>query len=527
MANVANAEPLPDAVDKILREGMSYAQSRGLSGGDAESMAFRHLNLAGYYKSDSGWKQMGPDRRKTVQIRRAVEQPDGTFTIENLLAFCPVEVTRNGKTARYDENRVRRAVENTNRHIENGGQRPPLNVGHKVGAPQTAKAASTAAFRIHPDGMVGLNVLELNRETKNAWARGEFEGLSVTILPDVEDPSLDRIAEVALLGSEVQAIGSLPAAHIFSAQNDYVCFSISHNQGATMAITNELKDALRLALDASKNGDARADEKIASLVASIHAESGKTGDGKPFVHSFSLEEHERDHKGHEHEHKDCEHCLKASVSSEGKTELAAGDDIPTKANPIIESKGTPSVNAKHGDPRSATGERHDDPPASMEGFSLAMQAAIKPLADKISNVADRLSLIENKGRKEDLGKKSEAFKAFMIDKIGMGHRSFGTMLSLYESVAENESAVDNLRKTVEEFSAQITQEADSFNMAGSAYGRTIATATPSITGATASKGAAEYMDKNWNKVRTAASANAGGLAGDKERKLAAALCVGN
>ncbi len=223
-------------VANILRAALTEAKKRGLTGEDADNFALRMVNLAGFYEGEHGWKRMAPDRRDVVQIRKAVRQPDNTFAIENLVAFCPIKVVRGKNEVVYTPERIAKAVENTNRYIAQGGQRPPLTIGHPDKGKESTKAAATSGFTCDTHGVVGLNVLELQPETKNLWSQGRYEGLSVSILPGLDEAE-ERIDHVALLGSSAQAVGQLPAAAVFSANqphfsenSDLVCFSLSQTQ---------------------------------------------------------------------------------------------------------------------------------------------------------------------------------------------------------------------------------------------------------------------------------------------------------
>lgn len=186
------------------------------------SMAIRH---AGWYQTEKGWEKLGPDLRGKVNVRKATKQPDGRFFIQDVPVFYPNAVKGSDESARFDNSSIKRAIENTNRSIAEGAQKPALVLEHPHPAQKMAGVAKPAFgtainFRLGPknDGFVHCDLENVAPEVVDQWKKGNWIGLSAGFVEDAGSLNL-RFGHVALLGADMQALSYLPMTELFSSRD--------------------------------------------------------------------------------------------------------------------------------------------------------------------------------------------------------------------------------------------------------------------------------------------------------------------
>lgn len=226
----------PKAVADVYHRSREKAIADGMPADKAHSHALRMVHHAGWYRGKKGWKQLTPDLRSKIAVRDPIKQPDGRYVIEDVDVFYP----NAAKEEVYDEERIGRCIDNTNRLIAQGGQRPGLIEGHPPELPEDASTVVKAQIggQFRP---VGYGVNWRRNPNRKGWARCDLvdvdpsyiarqrerplTGLSAGIARDAGNLN-ERFAHIASLGSSMQALGHIPRVElsdIFSANQ--ICFS--------------------------------------------------------------------------------------------------------------------------------------------------------------------------------------------------------------------------------------------------------------------------------------------------------------
>lgn len=245
-------ENAPAGLTATLLDAFSSRLFEGEDTGTAKGLAYREARLAGWFKTKDGWQQVGPDVRDKVNIRKAIKQPNGTYLIQDVDVFYPnaTKATDGNDDLLFSPEKIARAIENTNRMIQAGGQPPGLAKAHPndlADALGTAQAFGRGInFRPSPrgKGWVRCDLMEVDPEVVEDWRKGKWLGLSAGFVSDANDLNL-RFGHIAVLGSKMQSLSSLPMMEVYEA-TPAVCFSADpvffdsyFRKGRTMKITKE------------------------------------------------------------------------------------------------------------------------------------------------------------------------------------------------------------------------------------------------------------------------------------------------
>jgi hypothetical protein len=217
---------LRGAPPEMAREWNAYYQgllSDNNEPDDAQRMAFRFLQHSGWYQTKTGWQRLGPDIRGRVNVRKAVQQPDSRYLISDVDAFYPNAVKGTEVGHIFSPNEVFQAIENTNRAIQAGGQRPALAVEHPnplraaLGGKPDPPRGAAINWRTSPRGFgwARCDLVDVDPSVVDEWKRGHYTGLSAGLVHDAEQLNL-RFGHVALLGVQSQALSALPVTEIFN-----------------------------------------------------------------------------------------------------------------------------------------------------------------------------------------------------------------------------------------------------------------------------------------------------------------------
>ncbi len=218
----------PAAVARLYTDAMEMATDKGHSKPDAQKAALRQVQLGGWYRTDTGWKRIGPDIRDKVNIRQAHHQPDGRYLITDVDVFYP-NATK-GPDWIFNDQSIPRLCKNTNRMIEAGGQRPALVEGHQhamikmMGVQQDALGYAIN-FRPHPSksGWARCDLVDVLPQAVDRMRDRKITGLSAEISFDFGKLN-GRFARVSLLGGSIQSLSHLPMTEVYSV-SDQLCFS--------------------------------------------------------------------------------------------------------------------------------------------------------------------------------------------------------------------------------------------------------------------------------------------------------------
>lgn len=206
----------------------------------AKKMAGRKMHEAGFYQTKDGWTRLGPDLRGKINVREAEAQDDGTYVIRDVDVFYPNAVKGGEDVTTWTPERVGRAIENTNRAIEAGGQATAVTRGHVypeqkalgISIPSLGKAIN---WRMSPrgEGWARCDLVNVDPEVVNDWKARKITGLSAGF---VQDAGLnERFGHIALLGGESQALSELPTTEVFSANGlAQLCYSAEVTEVAQM-----------------------------------------------------------------------------------------------------------------------------------------------------------------------------------------------------------------------------------------------------------------------------------------------------
>jgi hypothetical protein len=227
----------PEIETMPMEAQQAYAQGRekatGMDDPSAHEHAMRHLRLAGWYKTHEGWKQLAPDVRDKVNIRKAVRQPNGKYVIPDVPVFYPNTVKEN-TAHQFSPTEVRDFVRNTNEMVNAGSQRPGLIEGHvnpmRLAIHGEPKSRGFGVnWRVDEDftsptrHVVFCDLVDVEPEAVQDFAEKKFTGLSLGFATD-QHGSNRRVGHIAQLGGEIQALSRLPVTEIY-ATDAQVCFS--------------------------------------------------------------------------------------------------------------------------------------------------------------------------------------------------------------------------------------------------------------------------------------------------------------
>lgn len=293
----ANIKAPPEMLD-LLYSAYASQIGEGTPNDEAEKAAWRKVQLAGYFKTKQGWKRLGPNLLDKVNVRQAIQQPNGKYLITDVAVFYPNAVK--GQDNAWSADRVRRAVENTNRSLgKHGGQAPGLTKGHPhplrkvLGNGETLPVyGKTMNFRPCPDKpqMVMCDLYDVDEDTYREWADGKFVGLSAGFAEDADDLNV-RFGHVALLGADMQALSALPMTEVFGASTVCFCSDSSYVQkGQPMKGSKAYASAMSKAFGALQSAYAAFDagepdaetkvEEAKQMCASTHKSFADAGEGK-------------------------------------------------------------------------------------------------------------------------------------------------------------------------------------------------------------------------------------------------------
>ena len=222
----------PRELVNLYHEEYENQIDAGVSEQAAHRRAIRMTQHAGWHKTSKGWRQLHKDVRDKINVRDAIEQPNGRFVIEDVDVFYPNAVKPGDP---YDAERIRPIIANTNRGIESGGQKPSLveihpNELQKAIGTQLPTYGSPVNWREHPDpkkaGWVRCDLTDVDPEIVEKLKSRKLTGLSAGIFRDAGGTNL-RFGHVAILGGESQALSQLPITELNDVYSvpSQVCFS--------------------------------------------------------------------------------------------------------------------------------------------------------------------------------------------------------------------------------------------------------------------------------------------------------------
>lgn len=271
----------------------------GKSDVEANAHAGRMIRHAGWFKVPSGWKQLTPDLRKKINVREATRQPSGRYVVEGVDCFYP-NATKDKNLSFHPEDNYD-LIENTNRSIAQGGQKPCLVVGHtsdeqRMIGIQLDGHGFGVNWRESPRGRgwMRCDLIDVDPETVDRMKELKLPGLSIKIISDPTGLN-KRVGHIALLGGSMQALSHLPITEIFSATNQ-LCFSAdsaAFPKGTPM-FGPKMKDchgayatayaAFEAAEESCKTGEPGSVEKLRSaqngLASALKALAAQTSEGK-------------------------------------------------------------------------------------------------------------------------------------------------------------------------------------------------------------------------------------------------------
>ena len=267
----------------------AYAEHKPKGHPEAHKRALRMVSLGGWYKGGKGWSQKHPDLTNKVAIREAVQQPDGRFVIENVPCFYPSAVK--GKESSHSADDINRYIQNTNRMIASGAQKPALVEGHPdPGAAmlgmQSDSLGSPVNWRAHPTrkGWAMCDLVDVVPEIVSRMKDRKITGLSVGLAKDANNLN-KRFGHVALLGGTTQALSQLPATEVFASNLNFSADTETFPQGNPMKLNDKQKacfkamkdcyDAYEAAEESEKVGEPGADEKVKEAFAACMAKKGE------------------------------------------------------------------------------------------------------------------------------------------------------------------------------------------------------------------------------------------------------------
>lgn len=214
------------------------------SASDGDAAAIRQAYQAGYAMVKGKWSKIGPDLREKINLRKAEEQPDGTFNVYGVDIFQ--ENTAKGEEYAYTAEDIESLIQNNQAAIEAGGTPPGITIEHPtkmasaLGNPSKAHGRAIN-FRASPrgNGMIRCDIVRLSPDVASDWKTGRYLGLSAGMVQDADGIN-KRIGHVALLGGEAPALSNLPMTEIYSAceKDSAVCFSAERVAPPTQQSTN-------------------------------------------------------------------------------------------------------------------------------------------------------------------------------------------------------------------------------------------------------------------------------------------------
>lgn len=289
---------VPKAVRAIYDQHFREHKLAGKDDTAAHAHGARMLRHAGWYKTSTGWKQLSPDVRKKVNVREAIKQPGGRYVIEGVDLFHPNAIK--GKQLAFGPAENAELIENTQRAIVNGGQKPAIVEGHtsdeqKMLGIQLDAQGSGIGFRESPrgKGWIRCDLVDVPQEMKDRLVDLKLPGLSVKIIKDPTGNN-PRIGHIALLGGSMQALSHLPGLEVFSAEasnGGQLCFSADppgeHIMGPKIkdchAAYASAYAAYEAAEESSKLGEPGSVEKLRNagqkLASALKALSGECSEG--------------------------------------------------------------------------------------------------------------------------------------------------------------------------------------------------------------------------------------------------------
>jgi hypothetical protein len=264
--------------DTALRRAIDAGSPREV----AERKALRHTQHAGWFRTAKGWQRLQPDLRDRVNVRDAVQQPDGTFVVEDVDVFY-ANAVKGHSSMTYDPADVAAMIRNTNRSIAAGSQRPGLVEGHPhplqfAAGMQLDSFGAAVNFRASPRGpaWARCDLVDVKPEAVDRLKARKLTGLSAGIVEDAGKLNR-RFGHVAMLGGSSQALSLLPAVEVFSSHNT-VCFSAESPADAfpkgTPMFTEKQKaafSALSAAFAAFAAGEPGSQDKLSEARASYSA----------------------------------------------------------------------------------------------------------------------------------------------------------------------------------------------------------------------------------------------------------------
>ena len=286
------AKTLPAEAAGIFVNAATELAGKGMEEAQAAHIALRQVRHAGYYNTPAGWKQLGPDVRDKINVRAATKQPDGTYAVFGVDIFHPNATKGSEEERMFTVNRIRTAIENTNRHIEAGGPPPGLTKGHPTPSQKAIGVelpvwGKCTHFSESPRGVgwARCDFVDVSPAMYDDWKAGRFIGFSSGMVCDANDLNL-RFGHVAALGGDAQALPQLPFTEIYAADEQLV-FSATpfiekeQTMAKNFAACKSAYAALSSAYASAEAGEPGWEKKVEEAEAGVKLASPLEGEETP------------------------------------------------------------------------------------------------------------------------------------------------------------------------------------------------------------------------------------------------------
>lgn len=212
--------------DDIFQAAYQVSREAGADEAVATTAANRQLHQAGYYLTKDGWQRLGPDLRGKINVREAEKQPDDKYVIRGVDAFYPNAVKGAEDETQWSSDRVKQAIENSNRAVEAGGQACAITRTHiypeqKVLGVSIPSFGSAINWRESPrgEGWARCDLVDVHSSVVDDWRDKKITGMSVGFVKDSGGLN-ERFGHLALLGGESQALSALPVTEVYSCEDE-------------------------------------------------------------------------------------------------------------------------------------------------------------------------------------------------------------------------------------------------------------------------------------------------------------------
>lgn len=409
----------------------------------------QRLNHRGWFKTDLGWERLGPNVSDKVNVRHAMKQPNGRYLVRDVVCFYPNAVKGADDRRFYSEERIKLAIDNTNRAIGAGGQRPALALEHPneyqkmAGVP--AKGFGSAVNWRYSGDMARCDLVDVDPVVVQEWKKRKFTGLSAGLVTDADSLNI-RFGHVALLGVESQALAALPTTEVFKT-NDTLFFSAEPYTGdSIMSVTADQKK-LYCAMK----------ERFGALqTAFACAEAGEPGANKKIEEAFAAYKTARtEFKGDTFEHEDedeDEKLIKEMMKDEHAAEDADEEDEEEKDEKKYDADKSQEAHEKS---RLPEGSKVDGDKDTMDD---GLEVGVKQFNALRAKVQEQDELIRSQGSLINKSKNiinallakqmRGEFSTFAQNLLDKGHRfSLTHAMKMFDSCNGNTDQI----KTVKDF----------------------------------------------------------------------------